>query len=209
MTARRPSPRAVTAQEARREPQKPVQPPAPACAAPLTGPSWHRARPRARAGSVRGLASPSPRSALRTQPEVVAAPGIRLGRRCLQSGSKPLVKTFGRLKEDFIAVFLRERERERERFILLNTNQRLSPPTSLSSSPTSFISPRGILNETHPSSDTKAALMKPHLFFREKLVESEGDARDSHECLAFFDLRSLHELERHHWQLRLTRTGRM
>ena len=51
--------------------------------------------------------------------------------------------------------------------------------------------------------------MKPHLFFREKLVESEGDARDSHECLAFFDLRSLHELERHHWQLRLTPTGRM
>ena len=132
MTARRPSPRAVTAQEARREPQKPVQPPAPACAAPLTGPSWHRARPRARAGSVRGLASPSPRSALRTQPEVVAAPGIRLGRRCLQSGSKPLVKTFGRLKEDFIAVFLRERERERERdlFFLIQTNvslpQRLS-----------------------------------------------------------------------------------
>ena len=51
--------------------------------------------------------------------------------------------------------------------------------------------------------------MKPHLFFREKLVESEGDARDSHECLAFFDLRSLHELERHHRQLRLTPTGRM
>ena len=189
MTARRPSPRAVTGQEARREPQKPVQPPAPACAAPLAGPSWHGARPRARAEPVCGLASPSPRSSLRTQPDVVPHGPVWEGGVSNQEanhGSKP--------SEGWMN--------------LLNTNQRLSPPTSLSSSPTPFISPRGVLNETHPSSDTKAA-PSTHLFFREKLVESEGDARDSHECLAFFDLRSLHELERHHWQLRLTRTGRM
>ena len=145
MTARRPSPRAVTGQEARREPQKPVQPPAPACAAPLAGPSWHGARPRARAEPVCGLASPSPRSSLRTQPDVVPHGPVWEGGVSNQEanqGSKP--------SEGWMN--------------LLNTNQRLSPPTSLSSSPTSFISPRGILNETHPSSDTKAALMKPHLF---------------------------------------------